>query len=324
MRGTLSLAVVLAGAIAAPAAAEDVNLAGPGFVPVTVAAGVDASSVQLAGQDPLASSRDVSGATVLQFDKTALGLTAATRSLPLTGTKDDGSMYRAAEAVTPTVVLEVKTTDVAALRDHYPAADVEPLVSDVAPAAIASLARTAKARTGTSVPDMRDWYRVTLPADVDVDRTLTNLRALDGVLAADPAADPAPPPATPDFSAMQTYLRPAPVGIGADFSLADPRSRGAGVRIADLEYYWNSTHEDLQLTAANDLGGVAYPQYTGFGDEHGTGVFGEMAAKDNGYGVTGGVPDASMNGISPARRKAHGGASDQPAATPAGAAPLLS
>src|SRR4051794_33349699 len=91
MRGTLSLAVVLAGLIAAPAAAEEVNLAGPGFVPVTVADGVDANSVQLAGQDPLVTSRDVSGATVLHFDKRALGLTAGTRSLPLTGTKDDGS-----------------------------------------------------------------------------------------------------------------------------------------------------------------------------------------------------------------------------------------
>jgi hypothetical protein len=314
MRGTLGLAVVLAGALAAPAAAEEVNLAGPGFVPVTVAAGVDATSVRLAGQDPLVSSRDVSGATVLQFDKRALGLTADTRSLPLTGRTEDGGAYRATEAVTPTVLLEVKTTDAAALRDRYPDAVVEPLVTDVPAAKIASLARTAKALTGKSVPDMRDWYRVTFPADVDVAATLAGLRALDGVLAADPAADPAPPPATPDFSAMQTYLRNAPVGIGSDFSLADPRSRGAGVRIADLEYYWNSTHEDLQLTAANDFGGAAYPQYTAFGDEHGTGVFGEMAAKDNGYGVTGGVPDASMNGISPTRRNANGSTSYVPAA----------
>jgi Subtilase family len=262
MRGTLSLAVVLAGLIAAPAAAEEVNLAGPGFVPVTVPSGVDAVSVQLAGQDPLVSSRDVSGDTVLRFDKTALGLTAATRSLPLTGRLDDGSPYRASEPVTPTVRLEVKTTDLAALRERFPAAGVEPLVTGVSPSAIASLA----------------------------------------------------PPATPDFSAMQTYLRPAPVGTDADFSRADPRARGAGVRIADLEYYWTSDHEDLQLTVANDLGGAAYPQYTGFNDEHGTAVFGEMAAKDNGYGVTGGVPDASMNGISPTRRNANGSTSYVPAA----------
>src|SRR5262245_25271171 len=196
MRGTLSLAGALAGIIAAPAAAEEVNLAGPGFVPVTVADGVDANSVQLAGQGPLVTSRDVSGAEVLRFDKRELGLTAQTRSLPLTGRLDDGSPYQASEPVTPTVRLEVKTTDVARLRERYPDAQVDPLVTGVAPAAIARLASAAKARTGASVPDMRDWYAVTLPADVDVDRTLTGLRALDGVLAADPAADPAPPPAT--------------------------------------------------------------------------------------------------------------------------------
>ena len=299
MRGTLSLAVVLAGLVAATAAAEEVNLAGPGFVPVTVAGRVDASTVRLAGQDPLVVSRAVDGSAVLQFDKRALGLTAGTRSLPLTGRRDDGSAYRAAEPVTPTVRLEVKTTDVARLRASYPEAGVQPLVGDVAPAALARLAATAKARAGAPAPDMRQWYAVTLPAGVNVDATLAALRSLDGVLAADPAADPAPPPATPDFSPMQTYLRAAPVGTDADFSRADPRARGAGVRIADLEYYWNSTHEDLQLTAANDLGGAAYPQYTAFGDEHGTAVFGEMAAKDNGIGVTGGVPDVSMNGISP-------------------------
>jgi hypothetical protein len=62
------------------AGAEDVILAGPGFAPVTVAGGVDAASVQLAGQDASMTSTDVSGRAVLHFDKQALGLTAATTS----------------------------------------------------------------------------------------------------------------------------------------------------------------------------------------------------------------------------------------------------
>jgi hypothetical protein len=313
MRGTVSLAVLLALAAAAPAAAEEVNLAGPGFVPVTVADGVDAGSVRLAGRAPLVTSEDVSGATVLHFDKRTLGLSADTTSLPLTGTLDGGGAYRASEPITPTVLLEVKTTDLAALRAAFPAADAEPLVPGAAASKAVAKARALSA--ARSVPDMSDWYRVTLPADTDVDAALARLRATDGVLAADPAPEAAPPPATPDFTAMQTYLRPAPIGTGADFSLRDPRSRGAGIKIADLEYYWTSAHEDLQLTAANDLGGAQFPQYTGFGDEHGTGVFGEMAAKDNGFGVTGGVPDASMNGISPTMKRAGGsGTSYNPAA----------
>ena len=79
------------------------------------------------------------------------------------------------------------------------------------------------------------------------------------------------------------------------------------MKIADLEYYWTAAHEDLQLNdAVADLGKTQFPQYTAFADEHGTAVFGEMVAKDNGYGVTGGVPDASMHGISPTMRRASG------------------
>jgi hypothetical protein len=308
MRGTLSLAAAVAGLVLAPAvaSAEDVNLAGPGFVPVTVADGVDAASVQLAGQDASVTSTDVSGRTVLQFAKQDLGLTAATTSLPITGTRDDGSAYHASQAVTPTVVLEVKTTDTAAITARYPQARLEPMVRGVASSTIKNYAATAKAVTGRTAPDMADWYLATFPAGVDVSAVLSGLTSLAGVQAADPAPSPAPPPSTPDFSAMQTYLRNAPVGISADFSRMDPRARGAGIKVADLEYYWNSTHEDLQLTPANDLGGTQFPQYTAFGDEHGTGVFGEIAALDNGYGVTGGVPDVSMNGISPTMKRATG------------------
>ena len=130
------------------------------------------------------------------------------------------------------------------------------------------------------------------------------------MLYAYPAPEAAPPPqfpATPSFLSNQGYLRPAPAGTGADVSLTDPRARGAGIRIADLEYYWTASHEDLQLDpAAADLGKTTFPQYPNFADEHGTAVFGEMVGKDNGYGVTGGVPDASMHGISPTRRNASG------------------
>ena len=148
------------------------------------------------------------------------------------------------------------------------------------------------------------------PRDVDAAAAARELLALPEVSFAYPAPDAAPPPqttTTPSFSAMQGYLRPAPVGTDNDFSLQDPRTRGAGVRIADLEYYWTAEHEDLQLDpVAADLGGTAYPQYRNFNDEHGTAVFGEMVGKDNGFGVTGGVPDASMHGISPTRARATG------------------
>ena len=174
---------------------------------------------------------------------------------------------------------------------------------------------TALLRGSAPAPDgarspMEQWHHVELPAGVDASAVAAELLALPGVSFAYPAADAAPPPQTapPRRSRRcRAILRPAPVGTDNDFALQDPRTRGAGVRIADLEYYWTAEHEDLQLDpVAADLGGAAYPQYRNFADEHGTAVFGEMVGKDNGFGVTGGVPDASMHGISPTRARATG------------------
>ncbi len=223
MRGTLSLAAVLAGMVAAPAVAlaDDVNLAGPGFVPVTVPDGVDASSVELAGTAPPVTSTAAGGRTVLHFDKRA---------------RADGD-------------------------DLQPAADGHARRPDAVTAIPSRSRRPCCSRSRRRIPRAcasafrrRRWSR------------------------SSPTSPRPRSPASPDFTAMQTDLRPSPVGTDADFSRRDPRARGAGIRIADLEYYWNSTHEDLQLTAANDLGGTAYPQYTAFGDEHGTGVGGAPTA----------------------------------------------
>ncbi len=162
--------------------------------------------------------------------------------------------------------------------------------------------------------DMASWHHLTLPATADIEAALSDLTASSVATWAYPAPEPAPPPVTPDFSGMQGYQRPAPQGVDADRARSDPRSRGAGMRIVDLEYDWNPFHEDLGLDWSSDLGGTQFPRYTGFADEHGTAVFGELVADDNGFGVTGGVPDAAMFGISPVQRLSSGGTSYRPAA----------
>jgi subtilisin family serine protease len=58
------------------------------------------------------------------------------------------------------------------------------------------------------------------------------------------------------------------------------------------------SHEDLQLDSSSDLGGSVFTRFPTFVD-HGTAVFGVLVARDNGFGVTGIVPDAAMHGISP-------------------------
>jgi serine protease len=170
---------------------------------------------------------------------------------------------------------------------------------------------------------MASWYHLTLPAGSDVDQAMADLAASSAVASVYPAPEPAPPPVTPDFTSRQGYQRAAPQGVDADYSRRDSRSRGAGMRIVDLEYDWNPFHEDIQLTWASDLGGNQFPRYTGFADEHGTAVFGELVARDNGFGVTGGVPDAAMFGISPIQRLSSGGTSYRPAASMSHLATLL-
>ncbi len=192
------------------------------------------------------------------------------------------------------------------------ASEITPLVQGIPAARMGQLADAAQARSGRPAPDLESWYSITLPAGADAEAVAALLSGLPEVEFAYPAPEPAPPPtatvgapagaaidsSTPDLTGLQGYLRPAPQGIDADFSRQDPRARGAGVAIVDLEFDWNMSHEDLQLDSSRDLGGSVFPRFPNFVD-HGTAVFGELVARDNGFGVTGSVPDATMYGISP-------------------------
>ncbi|GAA3734215.1 hypothetical protein GCM10022225_15710 [Plantactinospora mayteni] len=275
----------------------------------------------------------------LFFDKEALRatghLSAATTALTVSGQLPDGRLVRGSDTVAPAVVLEVKFAETAAVRgtdralrsergrdlgpvravlDRHRAVELGPLLPEQTLGQLSGLAATAKARSGRATPDLASWYHLTLPAGADVSAALRDLLALPDVAYAYPAPEAAPPPATPDFTSMQGYQRPAPQGVDADYARQDPRARGAGIRIVDLEYDWNPFHEDLQLDWSSDLGGTQFPRNTSFADEHGTAVFGELVAQPNGYGVTGGVPDADMFGISPMQRLSSGQTSYRPAA----------
>ncbi|MFV2039845.1 MAG: S8 family serine peptidase, partial [Acidimicrobiales bacterium] len=68
---------------------------------------------------------------------------------------------------------------------------------------------------------------------------------------------------------------------------------GGNVALSDIELSWNTDHEDLA-----DASGAELPNGTPFdpfGDNnHGTAVLGILAAENNGFGVTGVVPDAGL------------------------------
>lgn len=187
---------------------------------------------------------------------------------------------------------------VTALLERSGAISFEPLVSGISQTAASEIAADAARTSETRSPNMADWYRMVVPEEASA-RALALLRDSPLVDYAAKAPDSLPPPSTPDFSSLQSHLDPAPEGIGAQASLADPRTRGAGVTIVDLEYYWTREHEDLLLPESADIGTPAFVQYPDFDDEHGTAVLGILGAKDNGFGVTGIVPDATLKGISP-------------------------
>jgi hypothetical protein len=181
-------------------------------------------------------------------------------------------------------------------------------------------ARGIRAATREAVPDLASWYTLILPSDTDVDEVLAELRALPEVAFAEPAPEPAPPPAaaaqpadTPDFTGSQGYFAPAAQnGIDADYSRGVPGARGEGIKVVDLEYNWNPFHEDLQLDWSSDIGQDRFVRDDTFGDEHGTAVFGEIVGAENAFGVTGGVPDAEIYGISPVEALPTGGTEWRP------------
>lgn len=108
--------------------------------------------------------------------------------------------------------------------------------------------------------------------------------------------EPTPPPssqkirATPDFSYRQWYKEYDHGGdtIGINIDAAWEKGiKGAGVSIADVEWGMDYLHEDLKSPAFIEALKTTNTNY----DDHGTAVAGILIAKENGFGVTGMVPD---------------------------------
>jgi hypothetical protein len=160
-------------------------------------------------------------------------------------------------------------------------------------AALADLSDRAARRTGV-VHDLERFAIVDVPGATPAELADAGnaLLALDGVEAAWIAVRGVPPPAdldptTPDLGSRQGYAGPDP-GIDAEYAHAHGL-HGEGIRLSDCEYDWELTHEDLDdIVVELEAGQTPDPQSAELGfDQHGTAVLGELAAPDNGYGVTG-------------------------------------
>lgn len=90
----------------------------------------------------------------------------------------------------------------------------------------------------------------------------------------------------PNFEGLQFHLKPSPVGINARYAWTIPGGTGRGVRVLDFETGWIPNHVEFrQPFWANSSNAHL---------DHGTAVWGEIAARRDGIGTTGIAYDADF------------------------------
>ena len=148
-----------------------------------------------------------------------------------------------------------------------------------------------KALGHDDLPDLNLFYHLRLPRGVEADQAISKLMALEIVEIAYRAPEPRPLPVS---ESDQGYLEAAPGGLGARQVWSQSGGTGSGVTVADVEYCWDTGHEDLSKATTNKI--VTYsgqivvcPSASCGGDnrDHGTSVLGELIADKNSFGVTG-------------------------------------
>ncbi len=137
-------------------------------------------------------------------------------------------------------------------------------------------------RTPVVVGDMNNYFILEVKAGSDVKNLLRRLKSHPAIEYADKMPEPVEPTLPGNYVPNQTYVNTAN-GIRADQVYTTYSNRGAGIRVADIEYNFNSTHADLP--AVTMIAGTQ--TYNGYGNNHGTAVFGELVSRNNGWGTTG-------------------------------------
>lgn len=177
-----------------------------------------------------------------------------------------------------------------------PVANMEPLFR-ADEATLAALAKSAQPQAQNEQPDLSQWFRLKVRPGQDIQRVIDELNAMSIVEIAYPAALPVPLPASPAYHDYQYYKLPAAQnGIDSQYARTLAGGDGTGVRVLDIEYSWNTNHEDLsKLRLAGALVANGTPSDPFNDNNHGTAVMGELVADNNGIGVTGLVSGASAH-----------------------------
>jgi serine protease len=146
-------------------------------------------------------------------------------------------------------------------------------------------------------------FQISLPQDITILQAtnfLASLRSNPLVKYATFESAPTPPaadipPVTPMFQPQQGYLNSSTAsnGIDALYAWTISSGRGDGIKLIDVEYSWQTDHEDFPPLAFSRTFSDS-PFNDG---QHGAAALGIASAMQNNYGVTGIAPNAQV-GIS--------------------------
>jgi len=169
----------------------------------------------------------------------------------------------------------------------------------LSPEVMTEITTEGESNTGQGLADLSLYFNAELlgaTKETLVD-LLTTLNGLDSVEIAYIQPRPqvstivSPPDAnTPNFTSSQGYVADDSNGIHRSVAWSRTGGRGDYVRIIDVEGAWVEDHEDLPApfhfsgTESTDLGWI----------NHGTAVSGVLVGREDGLGVTGIVPSATI------------------------------
>ena len=154
----------------------------------------------------------------------------------------------------------------------------------------------AEARSGETLHDLTLFYSLHLPAGLELGPLCDQLNRFEVVRRAWPVGSVSDPIATlvagaGDYSGMQGYRGPAPMGVDANFGNTYSGGLGTGITIADVETGWTDDHEDIAHKAQGSYIGLCCAPYPW---DHGTAVLGELVGEHQELGVRGLVYDADV------------------------------
>lgn len=152
-----------------------------------------------------------------------------------------------------------------------------------------SLRQIAQENLRQTLPDPNSEFFFMIPENSDLEGIIVNLAQLnmvEQVLKVPISKTPLPP----SFENKQVYLNGADAGINAKSVWEKYNIKGQGIKIVDIEYEFNSNHQDLPpviVLGANPPLPRGNNEDSQDDKNHGTAVLGEIASLNNNFGTTG-------------------------------------